>query len=194
MENDEYIMEYIKRIVVDSEHNSIYQAIRDIENDIHGCEHVIETRISQKFPLRDIINIHNADGIKDLMQIKSMIHSIRKIDNIDFPSFLPNIHLAKTSGDQWLIFNGHHSLLAYMAAGRKYLHEVPYLWICNEEGTFLNDEEILEFFGMHAGKMMAKDWRKYTLNWQAPKSAQLCDRIQNNMGELFDVLSHAFYF
>lgn len=187
-------MEYISRIVVDSEHNSVYQAIRDIENYIYRWEHVIETRVSQKLPLRDIINIHNADGIKDLMQIKSMIHSIRNSDNISLPSFLPNIHLAKISGDQWLLFNGHHSLLAHMAAGRKYLHEVPYLWVCNEERAFLNDEEILEFFGRHADKMIAKNWRRYTLNWQAPKDAQLCERIQNNMGELFKVLSHAFDF
>jgi hypothetical protein len=78
-----------------------------------------------------------------------------------------------------------------MIAGRTHLHEIPYLVIEDENG-YVNDKEIFVFFGMHSIQLNDSNWRKYVINWQAPKERQLCKREQNNMGELLDSIS-SFY-
>ncbi|MFW6120933.1 MAG: hypothetical protein ACOC80_08555, partial [Petrotogales bacterium] len=90
---------------------------------------------------------------------------------------------------QWLLFDGHHSMLAYMHAGKKYLHEVAHLTVENEGVKNVADDDIAVFFGPHANKIRGKDWRSYIINWQAPRNKQLCPRIHKNMGELYDALS-----
>ena len=135
--------------------------------------------------LRKIINLHNADGIKNIPQITSMINKIKSRKDILFSSEMPNIKLVKTCNNEWVLFDGHHSMLAYMVFGRKYLSEVPHLIIQNKTGC-VKESEILVFFGVHSKKLRVLDWRDYVINWQQPKEKQLCRRVQENMGELFD--------
>ena len=142
-------------------------------------------KIGKKIPLRRIINLHNKDGIKDIQQINCMIQQIESEKDILHPSKLPNIKLVKTKKNKFVLFDGHHSILAYMSAGRKYLHEIPYIIILNEKG-YVTDKEILVFFGQHSSKLNGKDWRNYVINWQMPINKQLCKRVQKNIGELFD--------
>ena len=92
---------------------------------------------------------------------------------------------------EWILFDGHHSLLSYMIAGRTYLHEIPHL-VIEDENCHVNDKEILIFFGTHSKKLNNSNWRKYVINWQAPKDRQLCKREQNNMGEFLDSIN-VFY-
>ena len=135
--------------------------------------------------LRKIINLHNNNGIKNIPQITSMINQIKSGKDILFSSGVPNIKLVRTRNKEWVLFDGHHSMLAYMVLGRKYLSEVPHLIIQNKTGC-VKDSEILVFFGVHSKKLRALDWRDYVINWQQPKEKQLCRRVQENMGELSD--------
>jgi len=139
--------------------------------------------------LRNVLNIHNDSGIKDLTQIQSMVRKIQPRKHIISAEGIPNIKLVKANCNQWLLFDGHHSMLADMHAGKKYLHEVAHLTVENEGVKNVADDDITVFFGPHANKIRGKDWRSYVINWQAPRNKQLCPRIQNNMGELYDALS-----
>jgi hypothetical protein len=114
-----------------------------------------------------------------------MVKEIKSGTDILSPSGLPNIKLVKTDQSEWILFDGHHSLLSYLISKRTYLHEIPHLVVENENGH-VNNKEILVFFGMHSKKIDDSNWRKYVINWQAPKEGQLCKREQNNMGELLD--------
>jgi hypothetical protein len=135
--------------------------------------------------LREIINLHDSNGIKSVSQIRTMVKKIKNGKDILSPRGLPNIKLVKTKQSEWILFDGHHSLLSYMIAGRKYLHEVPHFVVENSSG-YVNDKEILIFFGLHSSKLHDSNWRNYVINWQAPREKQLCIRKQNNMGELID--------
>jgi hypothetical protein len=75
-----------------------------------------------------------------------------------------------------------------MIAGRKYLHKVPHFVVENSSG-YVNDKEILIFFGLHSSKLNDSNWRNYIINWQAPREKQLCKREQKNMGEFIDLPS-----
>ncbi len=68
------------------------------------------------------------------------------------------------------------------------MNELPHLIIENENG-YVTDKEICVFFGIHPKKIKEYDWRKYVINWQAPKKRQLCKRVQRNVGELLDSIS-----
>ncbi len=79
-------------------------------------------------------------------------------------------------------------MLAYIIGDKKFLNEIPHLIIENENGH-VTDKEILVFFGIHSKKLKDSDWRKYVINWQAPKEKQLCKRMQRNIGELLDSIN-----
>jgi len=166
---------------------TIYDIVDYFEQNVFLKIKMTEQQIITKGPLRDIINLHNNTGIKDFSQIKSMITKIKSKKDILHQSKIPNIKLVKTKDNDWVLFDGHHSMLAYMYLNRKYLHEIPHLIVENEHGYVL-DKDIFVFFGPHAIELTESTWRDYVINWQAPKEKQLCKRIQNNMGELFDSL------
>ena len=165
--------------------NTIYDTVEQFENEI-GSEIKRKIKEVKKLVLlREIINLHNSNGIKSMDQIRSMVTQLKSGKEILSPRGLPNIKLVKTEYSEWILFDGHHSLLSYMIAGRIYLHEVPHLIVKNESGH-VNDKEILVFFGIHSKILNDSDWRNYVINWQAPKEGQLCKRDQKNMGELFN--------
>ena len=143
----------------------------------------------ERISLRNVLNIHNDSGIKDLLQIRSMVTKIQSGEHILSPHGLPNIKLVKVNTLQWLLFDGHHSMLAYIHAKKKYLHEIPHLTVENEDTGLVSSNEISVFFGHHANKIRNKNWKNYAINWQAPINKQLCPRIQKNIGELYDTLS-----
>ncbi len=174
--------------IIPASAKDIYKAVNFFEKSIFSDKIKLKIeKIGKKIPLRQIINLHNKDGIKDIQQIKCMIQQIESEKDILHPSRLPNIKLVQTKENELVLFDGHHSMLAYMSAGRKYLHELPYLIVVNEEG-FVNDKEILIFFGQHSSKLRGSDWRNYVINWQMPINRQLCKRVQKNIGELFDLI------
>ena len=148
--------------------------------------------VTNKILLGDIINLHNDTGVKDISKINSMTNQIISGKDVYNTNGLPNIRLVKTKDSHWVLFDGHHTMLAYMFAGRKYLHETPHLIVEGGITEYASDKEINIFFGEHKSKLKNDDWRKYVINWQAQKEKQLCNRIQKNMKELFESLSKKF--
>jgi len=165
---------------VDSLKNKKFLITKGKNIQYHAAEH---------FPLCNVLNIHNDSGIKDLFQIRSMVTKIQSGEDIFTSEGLPNIKLVRVNKNHWLLFDGHHSMLAYMHAGKKYLHEVAHLTVENEDTDSVSSNEISVFFGSHANKIRNREWRSYVINWQAPINEQLCPRIQKNMGELYDALA-----
>lgn len=169
-------------------HKTVYDAVDLFEQYILKYKIKKSVKdVKNKVLLRDIINLHNSDGIRILSQIKSMVKQIEKGKDVLSKHKYPNIKLVKTKNNELVLFDGHHSMLAYMFAGKKYLNEVPYLIVRNGNG-YVSDKEIHVFFGKHLEKLKGKNWRNYVINWELPKEKQLCKRKQNNMGELFEVM------
>jgi hypothetical protein len=171
--------------------STVYETVDVFEkNFFHNsfnCRNILRPISSLKFPLKNIINLHNTDGIKDIFQIKKMILKIKQKRDILHPTELPNIKLVRIWENERVLFDGHHTVLAYMSVGRKHLDEVPHLVVANDNGSgCVDDEEISIFYGEHK---LEDDWRKYCINWQAKKEEQLCKRIQRNMGELFESIN-----
>lgn len=146
-------------------------------------------KIREKTLLSRIINLHNVDEIRERpTRISEMREKIESGKPVLMPDGLPNVKIVKTSRGELVCFDGHHSLLAYMAADKKYLREVPHLMVTGGSGGGLGDEEIHVFFGKHATKLRGKDWRNYTISWTNPPECQLEERKQEDMGELFSAL------
>ena len=164
---------------------TIYDTVDQFEKELGSKIKKTIKEAKELVSLREIINLHNINGIKSMNQIRTMVKEIKSGKDILSPSGLPNIKLVKTEQSEWILFDGHHSLLSYMIAGRIYLHEVPHLVIEDENGHVM-DKEILIFFGTHSKRLTDSKWRKFVINWQEPKERQLCKREQNNMGELLD--------
>lgn len=182
------LIDYSKSLVPSPNRTmTIYETVKIYEKK--NFHHLRMTPInnSPRIFLRTLINIHNDDGIKNMSQIAHFSLKIKKGENILQPSGLPNIKLARLRLKDLLVFDGHHSLLAYMAAGKIFLDEIPHIIVSGKKG-FLKNEEILIFWGQHASKIPSKDWKLFVINWQNPENKQTCPRKHNNMGELFDAL------
>jgi hypothetical protein len=141
--------------------------------------------------LKDILNIHNDDGIRDLEQVRVMMEDIHSGKDI-LPYGIPNVKLVRTMDNTLLLFDGHHSMLAYMAVGRTYLEEIPNLIVYDKESGYIPDKDVVIFFGEHSKKIENNNWRDKAINWQAPQENQLCRRTQMSMGELFEALKKEF--
>ena len=176
------------KVLLRNRSSTIYNAMAQFEKENGSKLTEKIKKVKKPVLLRGVINLHNINGIKNLNQIKTMVKQIKNGKDILSPRGLPNIKLVKTKQSEWILFDGHHSLLSYMIAGRKYLHEVPHFVVENSSG-YVNDKEILIFFGLHSSKLHDSNWRNYVINWQAPREKQLCKREQNNMGELIDLTS-----
>lgn len=137
--------------------------------------------------LAEVVCLHNEDGIKHVPQIRSMIAAITQGDDILEPTKIPNIKLVQSVTGEWVLIDGHHTFLAYMASGKKQLQEVPFLVIQRADGDGrLTDSDINVVFGHHASRVT--DWRTTAINWQAAEADQLAVKRQRNMGQLFEVI------
>lgn len=175
-------------VILSKVNTSIYDAVNMYEKKIFFCIQLEKKKIVRKIKLRSVINLHNEGGIKDIQKIVDMILLLKKGKHLLHSSRLPNIKLVRTIRKELILFDGHHSMLAYMACGKVFLHETPHLFVYRQNGC-VRDEDILVFWGSHASKICSKDWKNYVINWQAPINKQLNKRIWKNMGELFDSLS-----
>lgn len=185
---DQNLIDYNKSLVPSPiKTMTIYETVKIYEKKIFHHLRMTPINNSPRIFLRTLINIHNDDGIKNMSQIADFSLKIKKGGNILQPSGLPNIKLARLRLKDLLVFDGHHSLLAYMTAGKIFLDEIPHIIVSGKKG-FLKNEEILIFWGHHAPKIPSKNWRLFVINWQNPENKQICPRIQRNMGELFDAL------
>lgn len=170
---------------IKNKNNTIYETVEEFEKEVGLKIKEVVKEVKEPVLLRDVINLHNSDGIKNMNQIRAMVKKIISGKDILSQNGFPNIKLVKTKQSEWVLFDGHHSLLSYMITGRKFLHEIPHIVVNNENG-YVNDREILVFFGTHSNKLNDMNWRKHVINWQATEERQLSKREQKNMGELLD--------
>ena len=150
-------------------------------------------RCDQKTSLEKIINLHDADGIRDLNQVRKMSHKIAAGYHIFSKDNIPNIKIVTSAKREKILFDGHHSTLAYMLNDHQYLGEIPYLEVLNREKKPITDPEIHAFFGKHSETIKDKNWRNFVINWQREESHQLERREQKNMGELLEELKKERY-
>ena len=134
--------------------------------------------------LSEIMPIHNLSGVRDLTQIMQMQEKIAKGEEILEKDGLPNIKLVVASNRKLLIFDGTHTLIAYLLQGKKLLSEVPYLVISAEEFAPVSSEEISIFFPEDSREMVKRDWSSYVVNWQAKLGLQTEKREFISMGAL----------
>ncbi|MBW2994835.1 hypothetical protein KY312_00635 [Candidatus Woesearchaeota archaeon] len=162
---------------------SIYQTVNEMKKILLDTS--LKLKEVKPIPLNKVINLHNSNGIRDLKQVHNFVHDIES--GIYYTDKFPNIKLAQISDDEYVIFDGHHSMLAFMLVGRKYLHEIPHLVVRNADSC-ISPSELCVCFGHHADKIKPENWRKYTIKWEEQEDKQLCKRIQNNMKELFEAV------
>lgn len=176
----------ISEVKVSKNVNTVYGAVSFFEKNIFPTltKTLAHNKVKEKVALMDILNIHNDDGIRDLAQVRRMTRAIESGKHI-FSFGIPNVKLVRTRDNQLLLFDGHHSMLAYMNAGKRYLEEIPHMIIEDKDKGYIDDKDIIVFYGEHLKKIENCDWKQYVINWQAVKEKQLSRRIQKNMGELF---------
>ncbi|MEF8799388.1 MAG: hypothetical protein V5A79_08240, partial [Candidatus Bipolaricaulota bacterium] len=132
----------------------VYSLVERFRNEVFPAitgDDMREESHRENVSLSQIINLHNAGEIRQRStSISQMREKIESGEHVLMADDTPNIKLAKTSEGELVCFDGHHSTLAYMTAGRKYLREVPHLVVSDSTGGGLKDEEIHVFFGVHA--------------------------------------------
>jgi len=163
-------------------------AVRSFERALGRGMSSLTERVAERVRLERILNLHDVDGMKDVPQIGGMIGQICAGGDLVHPTGLPNVKVVLVERGEALLFDGHHTVIAYMATEREYLDQIPHLLVHGDNGH-VEDVAILAFFGAHAEKLTASNWRDYVIRWRASPDEQLCDRVQENMGELFDSLS-----
>ncbi len=166
---------------------TLYDAVDYFERVLFKGRLRTPCRVAQRVPLRGIMSLHNTDGIRDVPQIGGMIRQVLAGGDILRASGLPNARVVVTSENETVLFDGHHTVMAYIAAGCNYLDEVPHLVVHNGNGR-VGDREIPALFRTHSKELSPSDWRYYVVNWEAPADRQLRVRIQGSIGELFDSL------
>lgn len=185
--NKDFIMK-TKAFEVPIHEKTIYDALGYFEDEIDKeitIEYFFE-EINNYFDLREIINLHDEEGLK-LKRIIKMSSSINSGNHIIAKPGLPNIKLIKTSDNKVLVFDGHHTIISYLLEGKKYLSEIPHILFESEIGYF-KDDDISVFFLRHKNKIKKDNWRKYVANWNLPFSKQITLRKRQNIGELYDAI------
>jgi hypothetical protein len=184
---DPLVMTSTWRVPVSAAGPSIYDTVDFCGRVLFRGRRGALEHVDERIPLRNIVTLHNLDGIRDVAQIKGMIRQIRDSGDILHSTGLPNVKLVRTTRGDRVLFDGHHSILAYVASGRDHLDEIPHLVVHDGEG-WVTDVDILVFFGPHARELTESTWREHVVNWQAPYDRQVCRRMQQDAGELFDSL------
>ncbi|UCH09795.1 MAG: hypothetical protein JSU61_11350 [Fidelibacterota bacterium] len=172
---------------------TIYDAVDFFERSLFVTVPRRREQVTGRVRLREILNLHNVDGMRDVPQIRGMISQIRAGGDVLHATGLPNVKIVASRRGEWVLFDGHHTTVAYMATGRRYLDEIPHL-IVREGPDPVKDSGILVFFGSHSKRLTPSTWRNYVINWQAPPEGQLCARIESTMCGLFESLAgrHSF--
>ena len=176
----------ISEVQISKNVNTVYDAVSLFEKNMFPTltKPLAHNKVREKVVLRNILNIHNDDGIRDLAQVRRMTRAVESGKHI-FSLGIPNVKLVRTKDNQLLLFDGHHSMLAYMNAGKRYLEEIPHIIIEDKDKGYIDDKDIIVFYGEHSKQIENYNWEQYVINWQAVKQKQLCRRVQRDIGELF---------
>ncbi|MBR9704799.1 hypothetical protein GOV12_05280 [Candidatus Pacearchaeota archaeon] len=175
---------------VPSYEETIYDALGFFEDEIFLkrnfiCKHEI---INDKILLDNIINLHDEQGLQ-IKKISRMIKTLKTGKHILSRNGLPNIKLVQSKNKEWILFDGHHTLLSYKLLNNELLNQVPHMIIQSDLGYF-NDNHLRVFFGNHSKKLINKDWRKHVINWNEKVNNQLRIRKRNNIKELYNEIKN----
>lgn len=163
--------------------DSLYDLVERARDEAPEC--AISEEGVGAVPLEDIVPLHNIGGLQSVPRIVEMRDKILSGRDILEPDGFPNIKLVRASDDRVIIFDGHHTALAYMACGRETLSEVPYLFIEQEDGTGVPDIALNACYGGCGGSLPADAWKTTVINWQASGGNQLELRRQETLGDLY---------
>jgi hypothetical protein len=190
MPTNEDLMIDVSVTKIPNEEKTIYDAIGFFEDEIFLKSKLNFSRkiVKEKILLKNLINLHDSDGL-DLNKIISLKSSICKNNHIFSDSSLPNVKIVKTFNNNWVVFDGHHTINAYMLNEKKFLDEIPHL-IVETDSIYFCEESINLFYGKHAKKLKGKNWSNYVINWNEINENQLCLRKNKNFGELFESLKN----
>ncbi|MFC1585557.1 hypothetical protein ACFL5V_08435 [Fibrobacterota bacterium] len=172
---------------------SIKKAIEYMEKNFFGKKTKIINELLSQVSLSSIIPLENVLGNEDASFIKQAASRIYSGHHMLSKQKWPHIKLIKTAKNEWVLFEGHRTMLAYMAAGKRILGEVPYLYVFHDDRDYMRDSEIMEFFSKLARQIRNEDWRHYSLVWKARDYRQLCTRKYWSMEELFESLRNFIY-
>ena len=134
--------------------------------------------------LATLVNLHNTEGVSNVQTMRELIGKIKNgksIYNLD--NGAPNVHLAHVGG-QWVVINGHHTIMAYLLCGMIKVAQLPYAIVENDITGGISETEILAVLNEHTTKVLPSQWKDVVLDWSAPADQQLTSRVQKNMGEL----------
>ena len=158
---------------------TIYQVVEEAKR-IYRKFDLQESPIDKTVLLNDIVNLHDKDGLS-IEKIGSILDYLKSGRHI-VPNGFPNIKLLKY-GSKFILFDGHHTLLAYSLMG-SYLWKTPHLTVIKED---IKSSDLDVFFGEHKSKLSSENtWEDYVINWYAPVPLQLQKRKTGNMQELLD--------
>lgn len=171
--------------------DDIYGLVEEFRETIFpelGVEDFRRAEIRNPLELERVVNLHDEDEIMARDYLEEMLEKIRAGKEIIMDDGLPNVKVTETSKGETVLFDGHHTTLAYMLAGRKYLTEIPHLKVLNPVRSGFSDREIHVFFGKHSQKLTDKNWRDYVISWNKPEEEQLKPRLRSDMGELLQAV------
>lgn len=140
------------------------------------------------YEISNMLPIHNATGIRDLKQITKMGKAVKSGKHILGNADLPNIKMVVAPSGRLLVFDGHHSLISYYNQGKRYLSEIPYLVISDNDFGPVTPEEISFFFPKDFREEVIRSWENYTVNWEAAAGNQVEKRRVSNFAELVAAL------
>ena len=174
----------------------IYDAVAEFEESVFKIakSRLEKNRVQNRIKIIELLKINDITVIKNIRLIKRMLVSFRDGRHALTTSGMPNVKILKTKNNKLYLFDGHHSVLAYMAAGNRYLHQLPYMQIENKDEKRILDDNLRNFFGEHLKWKRRDGWQNYTINWQARGRKKLQVREQKNMGELFNVIQRQYNF
>ncbi len=171
------------RKIVEQDSLSPYVTIDELRENLESLENAQTEQVSNPVSLEDIVTIHNFTGMRDFKQTETMIAKINRGDHVLSSDGLPNIKIVIAPNGKKLIFDGHHTILAYLFAGKKFLHQTPHILLSNQNKP-LSPEEISFFFPEDKRSLVVEDWHKYTVNWQKDTDKIELREIET-VGELF---------
>jgi len=96
------------KVFLRNENSTIYNTMAQFEKKLGSKLKEIINEVKKPVLLREVINLHNINGIKSMNQIRTMVKQIKNGKDVLSPRGLPNIKLVKTKYSEWILFDGHH--------------------------------------------------------------------------------------
>lgn len=159
----------------------IVEALRKQQIVSNNSENIFQDKL-----VDEIVPLHNLTGLRNHEQVWEMLEKIKTGRHITESDGIPNIKLVLTPDKQLLLFDGHHTLLAYSIFGTKNLSQLPHVIVTQNGDVPVSEESISIFFSEQFRELVQKDWFSYTVNWQSSDERYLEPRTVNNFRQLTD--------